>query len=219
MTTATRGKDKETASNGTAKETKTRAEMGTREKIERTVRIRGLTDIMFDRYPGDNDTKLEPWQKLYLGGENGRQIMLPSANIMSFLSAQNTDSAPKRLMDPRKYKIFAQACGSFVTIKPRMVPFLRDDKTIFFGKLVNDLDEESGIYVDRRVARLEKGIPNPKVRPTLPLPWELEFHLTLLPNRQIQEQQLLNVFTEGLICLGLGTFRGQFGKAEVVLWE
>jgi hypothetical protein len=202
-----------------AAEPKTRSEMGTREKIVRQVHIRGLTDIMFDRYPGDNDTKLEPWQKLYLGGETGRTIMLPSANLMSFLSAQNTDSAPKRLLDSRKYKAFAQACGSFVTIGPRMIPFLRDGQPIEFGKFVGDEDAESGVYIDRRVARLEKGIPNPKVRPVLPLPWDLHFTLTLLPNKWIQEQQLMNVVSDGLLCLGLGTFRGQFGKAEIVLWE
>ena len=200
-------------------EPKTRSEAGTRELIRRTVRLRGLTDIMFDRYPGDNETKLEPWQKLYLGGAEGRSIMLPSANIMSFLSAQNTDSAPKRLLDPRKYKRFSQACGSFVQIGPRLIPFLRDGHEIVFGKFVGDEDKQSGVYIDRRTARLEKGIPNPKVRPTLSLPWELEFTLTLFPNKEIQEQQLMNIFTEGLLCLGLGTFRGQFGKAEVVLWE
>lgn len=205
------------ATNG--RETKTRAEAGTREKIVRQVRVRGLTDIMFDRYPGDNDTKLEPWQKLYLGGESGRQVMLPSANVMSFLSAQNTDSAPKRLLDARKYKQFCFACGSFVTVAPRMIPFLRDDSPIVFGRFVGDEDPDTGVYIDRRVARLEKGIPNPKVRPVLPLPWELAFTLTLLPNKTLQEQQLLNIFTEGLLCLGLGTFRGQFGKAEVIQWE
>src|SRR3990167_5340452 len=116
------------------KETKTRSEMGTRDLTKRTIHLKGLTDIMFDRYPGDNDTKLEPWQKLYLAGSEGRTICLPSANIMSFLSAQNTDSAPKRLLDSRKYKAFTQACGSFVSIDPRMIPFLRDDKPIVFGK-------------------------------------------------------------------------------------
>lgn len=207
------------------KEPKTRSEMGTRELIHRTVHIRGLTDIMFDRYPGDNDTKLEPWQKLYLAGEEGRTICLPSENIMSFLSAQNTDSAPKRLLDSRKYKQFAQACGSFVSIGPRMIPLLRNGKPIEFGRLDSKTesgepcDNLSGVYIDFRVARLEKGIPNPKHRPTLPLPWELHFKLTLLPNKQIQEQQLINIFTEGLICMGLGTFRGRFGKAEVILWE
>ena len=200
-------------------ETKTRGEAGTREKIVRQIRLEGLTPIMFARYPGDNDTKLEAWQKLYLGGETGRTICLPSENIMSFLSAQNTDSAPKRILDPRKYKVFALACGSFVSIGPRMIPFLRDDKPIEFGELDGDIDKLSGVYIDRRVARLEKGIPNPQVRPVLPLPWELEFNLTLLPNKTVQEQQLLNVMTEGLLCLGLGTFRGQFGKAEVIVWE
>jgi hypothetical protein len=212
-------KEAEVVSNGTKKEPKTRSEAGTRERIERTVHLRGLTPIMFDRYPGDNDTKLEPWQKLYLAGGEGRTICLPSANIMSFLSAQNTDSAPKRLLDSRKYKAFALACGSFVTINPHMIPFYRDGKPIVFGKLVGDADADSGVYIERHVARLEKGIPNPKVRPVLPLPWELRFALTLWPNRQIQEQQLVNVFTEGLLALGLGTFRGQYGKAEVVLWE
>ena len=214
---ATKVTEATTTKNG--KETKTRSEAGTRERIVRTVHLRGLTAIMFDRYAGDNDTKLEPWQKLYLGGEEGRTICLPSENIMSFLSAQNTDSAPKRLLDSRKYKVFAQACGSFVTIAPDMIPFLREGQPIIFGKLVGDEDAESGIQIKRNVARLEKGIPNPKVRPLLPLPWELHFTLTLLPNRLIQETQLLNVFQEGLLCLGLGTWRGRFGKAEVILWE
>jgi hypothetical protein len=209
----------EKKSAATKPETKTRSEAGTRETVERKVHLRGLLPAMFDRYPGDNDTKLEPWQKLYLGGETGRTICLPSANLMSFLSAQNTDSAPKRLLDPRKYKAFALACGSFVTINPRMIPFMREGKPIVFGKLVNEEDAESGVYLERHVARLEKGIPNPKVRPVLPLPWELHFNLVLWPNRHIQEQQLLNIFTEGLLCLGIGTFRGQYGKAEVVLWE
>jgi len=200
-------------------ETKTRSERGTREKLIRKVRIRGLTPIMFDRYAGDNQTQLEPWQKLYLAGENGRTICLPSANIMSFLSAQNTDSAPKRLLDSRTYKQFCFACASFITILPHMIPFTRDGNPIVFGQLAGDTDPESGVSIERHVARLPKGIPNPKVRPVLPMPWELEFTLSMLPNKQIQEQQLMWVFTEGLLCLGLGTWRGQYGKAEVILWE
>jgi len=200
-------------------EPRTRAEAGTRKKVVRTVRISGVTDIMFDRYAGDNETKLEVWQKLYLGGENGRQIMLPAENIMSFLSAQNTDSAPKRLLDSRKYKAFALACGSYVSISPEMIPFLRNDKPIFFGEFDGEVDALSGVFIHRSVARLKDGIPNSKVRPVLPMPWELEFELSLFPNKQIQETQLMNIFTEGLMCIGLGTFRGRYGKAKVVLWK
>lgn len=197
---------------------RTRAEQGTREKVCRTVRLRGLTEIMFDRYPGDNDTKLEPWQKLYFA-QDQKTLVLPADNIMSFLSAQNTDSAPKRLLDSRKYKRFTQACGSYVGVAPALIPFLRAGAPVAFGKLQNDHDPVSGVYVKRDVARLEKGVPNPKVRPVLPLPWELEFELTLYPNRELQEQQLLNVFTEGGIAVCLGTNRPRFGKFEVVFWE
>ena len=197
---------------------KTRAEQGTREKTCRKVKIAGLTPIMFDRYPGDNDTKLEPWQKLYFR-QGTKELCLPAANLMSFLSAQNTDSAPKRLLDSRKYKTFTLACASYVMIGPAEIPFTRDDKPIIFDRILNEHDDLSKVFVHRAVARLEKGIPNPKVRPVLPLPWELTFDLTLFPNRQIQEQQLMNIFSEGGIALGIGTWRGQYGKFEVVFWE
>jgi|ERR1700722_2464825 len=206
-------------------EVKTRSEMGTREKVVRQVHIRGLTDVMFARYAGDNDTKLEPWQKLYLAGESGRMICLPSANLMSFLSAQNTDSAPKRLLDPRKYKKFALACGSYVMIGPDMIPFLRDGKQIEFGRMDSkrldgcQCDSATGVYVRHDVARLEKGIPNPVSRPVLPMPWDLKFTVTIWPNKEVQEQQLLNIFTDGLLAIGIGTWRGRFGKAEIVGWE
>lgn len=197
----------------------TRAEPGTREKVTRTVRLRGLTDIMFDRYPGDNDTKLEPWQKMYFMPGDNKTLCLPATNIISALSAQNTDSWPKRIVDNRKYKAFCFACASYVIITPAHIPFTRNGEPVVFGKLVGESDPQSGVYLDRNTARLEKGIPNPKVRPTLPLPWELEFTLTLWPNRYLQEAQLLNVFTEGLFAFGLGTWRGRFGKGEVTFWE
>jgi hypothetical protein len=196
----------------------TRAEQGTRERLCRKVKLKGITPIMFDRYAGDNDTKLEPHQKLYyLPGT--KQLCLPAANIISFLSAQNTDSAPKRLLDSRKYKAFALACSSYVSIAPINIPFTKEGEPIIFGKFDGEEDKLSGVYIHRAVARLEKGIPNPKVRPTLPVPWELEFDLTMFPNKQIQEQALLNVFSEGGIALGLGTFRGQYGKFEIAFWE
>ncbi len=187
------------------------------EVVKRNIVLEGVSDIMFDRYAGDNNTKLEPWQKLYFDKEE--HICLPSLNVVSFLSAHNTNSAPKRLMDARKFKGVANACLSFVTITPTFLPFKRDGNPIKFGKLENDVDLLSGIYIHRSVARLDKGIPNPKERPVLPLPWNLEFSLLIWPNKEIQEQQIINLFEIGGRAIGLGTFRGVFGKFIVKDWS
>lgn len=187
------------------------------EMVKRRVVLEGVTDIMFDRYAGDNNTKLEPWQKLYLNKEEN--ICLPNLNVVSFLSAHNTSSAPKRLMDARKFKSVANACLSFVTITPTSLLFKRNGKPIKFGKLENGVDLQSGVYIHHSVARLDKGIPNPKERPALPLPWSLEFNLSIWPNKEIQEQQIINLFEVGGRAIGLGTFRGVFGKFIVKRWD
>lgn len=190
------------------------------EIIKRTVRLKGRTDIMFDRYAGDNSTKLEPHQKLYLSPLDSRTIGLPAVNLMSLLSAHNTNSAPKRLRDKRKFKDIANACLSYVTISPGFIPFIRDEKPIQFGGFNSEeRDPSSGCYVHRSVARLDKGIPNPKVRPVIPAPWEIEFTLELFPNGEIKEQEILNLLDEAGRAIGLGTFRGVFGKFEVVKWD
>lgn len=187
--------------------------------VTRKVVLVGLTDIMFDRYPGDNGTKLEPYQKLYLEPGASRVIGLPSLNIMSFLSAHNTNSAPKRLRDKRKYKDIANAMLSFVSIREQFIPLIRDGKPIKLGKLDGDKDPLSGCYIHRSVARLDKGIPNPKVRPVVPLDWGLTFTMDIFPNREIKEQDILNLIEEGGRAIGLGTFRGVFGKFRVEDWS
>jgi hypothetical protein len=188
--------------------------------VKRKVRLCGTTEIMFDRYAGDNDTKLEPKQKLYLSPIDSVTIGFPAINIMSLLSAHNTNSAPKRLRDKRRYKDIANACLSYVTIGPVFLPFSRDGQPIKFGSFgTNEKDPVSGIYVHRAVARLDKGIPNPKIRPVLPLPWELEFDFELFPNREIKEQEIVNLMEEAGRAIGIGTFRGVFGKFRVANWD
>lgn len=193
--------------------------------IVRQVTIKGIAPLMFDRYPGDNDTKLTPSQKLYYA-EDGRTLVLPSTNIMSFLSAKNTDSAPKRLLDSRKYKKFTEACASFVMIQADSKEYsedlviTRNGEPLVFEEFGDDeIDVSTGLFIKRDVARLEKGIPNPKVRPVLPLDWEISFRLSLFPNDQIQEQQLKNVFEKGGVAVGVGTWRGRFGKFTVSRWK
>lgn len=186
--------------------------------IERKVLIKGISDIMFDRYPGDNRTQLEPYQKLYLN-EKG-QICLPSMNLVSALTAENTNSFPRILMDKRKYKDFSRAVLSYTSIWPQMLKITKEGSPITLGDdLSNDLDAKSGIYIHRTVARLAKGIPNPKARPVIPCPWEIEFNMTIFPNGSFKEQELKNIISQGGLSLGIGTFRGVFGKFVIVKWE
>lgn len=191
------------------------------EVVKRRVRLRGLQPIMFDRYAGDNKTQLTWQDKIYLK-PNTNRLVLPTVNLSSFLSAHNTNSAPKRLRDKRAYKDICNACLSFVSIEAtdggQDIAFLRDDQPIEVGSFGDSLDATSGIYLHRSVARLEKGIPNPKERPVLPLPWALEFDLTIYPNREIKEAEIKNLFEEGGLAIGLGTFRGVFGKFVVDAW-
>ena len=187
--------------------------------ITRKVELTGLSEIMFDRYPGDNQTKLEPHQKFYFEPGDTKVIGLPSLNIISFLSAHNTNSAPKRLRDKRKFKDIANAMLSFVSIRESFIPLLRDDKPIVFGKFEHDRDPVSGAYVHYSVARLDKGIPNPKVRPVVPLDWSIQFTVDIFPNREVKEQDVLNLVEEGGRAIGLGTFRGVFGKFRIERWD
>jgi hypothetical protein len=183
----------------------------------RQVRLEGVTPIMFDRYAGDNKTQLEPGEKMYFV-PGTRTLCLPTMNVMSFLSAQNTDSVAK-LIGGRGYKNIAQALLGFVQITPLYIPITRNGENIEFNGFVDDKDEKAGIYVDRRVARLAKGIPNPKVRPVVDLPWELSFTINLFKNDQIDEKLLKTAFMRGGMAIGLGTYRGLYGKFLVSEWS
>ena len=179
---------------------------------KRSVLLRGIRPIMFDRYAGDNKTQLRTEDKMYYA-EDGKTLVLPSQNIMSFLTSENTQSAPRRLLG-RQYKTVAQAVKSFVEIEEQLIPFQRGGKPIVF----EGFDTTEGVYVRNDVARLKDGIPNPKVRPVIDLPWELQFTLLLLPNNEIQEAMIRDLFERGGIALGLGTYRGVFGKFVVEEW-
>ncbi|OWT55241.1 hypothetical protein [Candidimonas nitroreducens] len=191
--------------------------------VVRHVAIRGVTPIMFDRYAGDNQTRLEWHQKIYLRSGTSN-LCLPTLNLVSFFTAHNTNSAPKRLRDKRIYKSICNAILSFVSVadadgNAESILIKRDGQSIEVGTFTDRVDEQSGIYLHRAVARLDKGIPNPKERPVLPLPWSMEFDLTIYPNKEVKEQEIKNLLAEGGMAIGLGTFRGVFGKFVIDRWE
>lgn len=177
------------------------------------VTLRGITPIMFDRFLSMDGAEIRPEDKMYLA-EDKKTIILPSINLSSFLSADLTESATKRVMG-KKWKGIARAALSYVTINPFDIPFTN-------GKELLTLDN-SGWYVRHDVARVKKSggliVPSPKARPVIPTPWELSFELQVFENKDINEVILQRIFEEGGISVGLGTFRGRFGKFEVARWE
>lgn len=184
---------------------------------ERKVKLVGTMEMMFDRYAGDNKTQLPVEAKMYFMKDN-KTLCLPAINILSFLSAKNTTSVAK-LVGGKAYKGTADAMLSYVTINPQFIPITRNGQPIVFNYFTNGRDDEAGIYVHRSVARLDKGIPNPKERPVVELPWELEFNLCLIKNDVVDETLLQTAFIKGGLALGLGTFRGLFGKFRVEAWD
>ena len=177
--------------------------------IKRKVSLKGITPIMFDRYAGSNDEQLPTMQKAYYSSK--KTLVFPALNIISFLSSQNTESAPQRVVG-KKWKTVAKAALSFVQIEPFEIPILREGKPV----------GENDLTVMSHVARVKKGnlsVPNPKERPVLSLPWNIEFDMTLLETNELSENVLRKLFEVGGLAIGLGTFRGVFGKFVVDKWE
>ena len=194
-----------------------KSSVGQDREVKFTVKLKGLRPVVFDRYAG-NAAQLTPAQKLYyMPGEKQPTICLPAENLYSFFTATNTTSAPKRLLDKRQYKDICAALGTFLDIEPAdFIPFTREGKKIQFGEFIDNKDEKSGCWVMYNVARLKDGIPNPKERPVLPTPWELSLNLTLYKNPEVSASLMHTILVDGGIAIGLGTFRGRYGKFEVV---
>lgn len=187
-----------------------------------TVELRGIRPLLFDRYSGDNKAELPLEERSYLGPvtKAGRGVFLPTENLMSFLTAVNTTSAPKRLLDQRRYMGVCAALSAFCLIEPDpLIPLLREGKQIFFNGFSGGLDRGSGITEHHATARLPKGIPNPKHRPLLPLPWSLQFTVILANNQEVKPDLLKDLFVGGGFAVGLGTFRPRYGRFEVAKWE
>lgn len=165
---------------------------------------------MFDRYGGDNKTKLPDLEKMYLD-ESGA-CGIPVLNVFSLLSAESTPSVAKRFYGKQGRDV-AQGIKSFCNIEstegtdPVFAP-LKDDH----GDVWNVKD--SRIKIMNHVARLPKGIPNPKSRPMIPSGWTVQFRFELQQNTLINGATLKAMIEQGGI-LGLGTFRPIFGRYSV----
>lgn len=174
-----------------------------------SVVLTGKRPMMFDRYAGDNNTQLPAAEKMYFAGD-GRTLIIPSINVYSMLVAENTKSVCRQFFG-RQGKTIGLGISSYTTIEPFDIPIIDEDGPIQFDGFGDR------IYVRHDVARLAKGVPNPKERPVLELPWQLEFDVYYERNDSCSLENLRQAFKMGG-TLGLGTFRPFFGRYAVTQW-
>ena len=172
------------------------------------VALQGLRPLMFDRYAGDNNTQLPNQEKMYL---DGRLLVMPAINLYSLLCAENGKSVCRQFFG-RNGKNIGLGIASYTAIEPYNIPIMDDNGPIEFTGF------NGQVYIHKAVARLAKGIPNPKERPTLALPWRVEFSITYIENKYCTLENLRQAVTMGGI-LGLGTFRPFFGRYDLVEFD
>ena len=174
------------------------------------VRLQGLRPMMFDRYAGDNNTQLPIAEKMYLGSDG--QLTIPAINIYSLLCAENTKSVCRQFFG-KNGKTIALGISSYTNIEPFDINLLGEgDQPIIFNGF------EPPFSKHKAVARLKNGIPNPKERPMLALPWAMEFTCAYQENKFCSLENLRQAFSMGG-TLGIGTFRPFFGRYELVVFE
>jgi hypothetical protein len=174
-----------------------------------SVRLEGLRPLMFDRYAGDNNTQLPTAEKMYLTPDMG--LVIPAINILSLLAAENTKSVCRQFFG-KNGKTVALGISSYSTINAIDIPLCDDNGRIVFTGWNEQL------HIHKAVARVKNGIPNPKERPVLELPWSLTFDVGYVENKFCTIENLRQAFDMGG-TLGLGTFRPIFGRYQLSQWD
>lgn len=183
--------------------------MATNGKTNINVRLQGLRPLMFDRYAGDNNTQLPVAEKMYLNPSAG--LIMPALNLFSLLVAENTKSVCRQFFG-KNGKTIALGISSYTGISPFEIPICDDNGPVTF----RGWNEQ--IFVHKAVARVKGGIPNPKERPVLALPWHVDFTVEYIENKFATLENLRQAFDMGG-TMGLGTFRPFFGRYELVGWQ
>jgi len=166
------------------------------------VLLEGIRPMMLDRYAGDNSTSLPVEEKVYLTAD--RLLMIPAINIYSLLCAENSKSVCRQFFG-KQGKTIGLGIGSYTSIEPFDIPILEKGAPIAYTGI------NGKITIHTSVARVKGGIPNPKQRPLLSMPWELSFSVAYTENKYCTLENLRQAFAMGG-TLGVGTFRPFFGR-------
>lgn len=184
-----------------------------------TVKISGISGLLFDRFVDMSADRRPPEEKLYLNGN--KELVLPSENIYAFLFGENPRGCAMRF-EAKKGKDYRQVGMAALVVSPEFIPFTRNGKPIVFSRFVDGRDEKAGLHVLHHKANVKKGmlvIPSPKERPMLATPWDLQFDIDILENHLVTPEKIKNWFMRGGIEIALGTYRPRFGRFQVSVAE
>src|SRR5713226_2556754 len=93
------------------------------------VQLQGIRPLMFDRYPGDNKTKLPPEELMYL--DHNQHLILPSLNVSSLLTAENSKSVCRTFFGKAGKEVWL-GISSYVFITPFEIPIHDGEQPIIF---------------------------------------------------------------------------------------
>ena len=193
------------------------------------VTLKRYVPIYFDAFRGmveGKATEIAPVDKLYL--TKTQHIALPIKNLYSFLCAQNKSIGKLFFTGPTQ-AIHLLAISSYILISPVkdndnnitedgvLLPFLRKGKPIKFNGFVDGEDKKAKVRVITDKTNLKKSgltVPNIVHRPQMALPWSLQFVLTHIENEYVSFETVVKLFAKGGELLGLGGWRGLFGKFQ-----
>jgi hypothetical protein len=179
-----------------------------------SVKLEGLSDLMFDRFIDHSAEKRPPEQKLYLAEKN--KLVMPAENINSFLFSS---VGCAKAFEKKGSLGYIRTGQSHVFIDPVIIP-IKDNK----GKdILYSGFENTNLYINESSPVVKKGSLSIKTemkqRPVLRLPWSLSFTITLVKNALIDDTKLYNWFIQGGMLIALGTYRPRYGRFDVAIWE
>lgn len=182
--------------------------------------LKGISDIMFDRFYDHSKEDRPPERKFHLNEK--KELMLPAEYIHSFLFRDMPPVGIIRAAERKGAKDYIAVGQSMVFIEPVWIPFIDDNnKPIRFSGFGGD----SQFYINDWSAGLTK-LSGGKVikqeirkRPVLKLPWHLSFRLQVFPNDKVTPEKLRSYFASGGYVTALGTYRPRYGRFVVEKWE
>lgn len=180
------------------------------------VRIQGISRLLFHRYDpeaverknkaskGSREKKTDNLES-YLYRDLDGYLGIPATNIKACIL-----NAAKHFSDPRSTGQKKQAKELFaatIFVEPEMCPVLVDGKRI-----------KEPQFVDRRGVVVQRSRVN-RERPGLLPGWQCEFTVNVLAPEYVTPELLRDVLSVAGRFVGLGDFRPDFGRFQVVSTE